>query len=43
MDTADPTIIFLMLWAGNGWLVERQKLAFGTLISGWRVFMGGAT
>jgi uncharacterized membrane protein len=32
-----------VLWLGNGWFIERQMLAFGVLLLGWGVFMGGAT
>jgi signal transduction histidine kinase len=30
-------------WIGDRWSVQRQALGFGVLVSGWGLFMGGAT
>jgi hypothetical protein len=32
-----------VLWVGNRWIIQRQRLGFSTLVFGWGVFMGGAT
>ncbi len=31
-----------VLWAGNGWAIQRHEFGFGALVLGWGVFMGGA-
>jgi signal transduction histidine kinase len=39
----NPLALPETMWIGPGWTFGRQALAFGVLIVGWGVFMGGAT